>query len=72
MIIFLLSESTYGNSSDSLLLKYGLPTDIFKIILVKDAPKDVFKNLTSDIIKPTDTIIIATIDTFDSKLNIRG
>lgn len=72
LIIFSLGENVYSNSSDSLLIKYGLPTEIFKIILVKDAPKDVFKNLHSDLIKPTDTIIIATIDTFSNKLNIEG
>lgn len=70
IILVLISEITYANKSDSLLLRYGLPKTIFKVVTVKEAPLDVFKNLSSDIIKPNDTIIIALLDSFETRLNI--
>lgn len=75
IILLLLSFGilkTYAESADTLLSKYGLSSDYFEIVLVKDASKNVFRNLSSDALKPTDTIIIAKVDTFQNILNIKG
>lgn len=61
-----------GNTSDSLLFKYGLSKDFFEITIVKNASKNIFRNLSCDAIKPFDTIIIAKVDTFQNKLDIEG
>lgn len=61
-----------ANPTDSLLKKYGLSPTEFSIVTVKDAPKNVFRNLTCDAIKLTDTIIIAKVDTFRRPLTINN
>ena len=61
-----------ANINDSILIKYGLSNKYFDIVLVKDAPKGIFRNLSSDAIKQTDTIIIAKVDTFENTVNIKG
>jgi len=61
-----------ANISDTLLTHYGLSSDYFEIVTVKEAKKDVFRNLFSDAIKPSDTIIIAKVDTFKNDLIIKN
>lgn len=67
LIVFsLFLNEVSANSNDSLLANYGLSSEYFDIVLVQNAPKNVFRNLSSDAIKQTDTIIIAKVDTFEN------
>ena len=55
IILLLLSFGilkSYAESADTLLSKYGLSSDYFEIVLVKDVSKNVFRNTTA-IIKGT-------------------